>query len=381
MKIIRKRIAPFPLWKDTLHYDPDKSLFFDIETTGLSRSSQLYLIGAICLEYTDWILYQYLAETPAEEADILSAFLELSAPYQTLIHFNGTTFDLPFLTRKCEKYHFTDTLSEKESLDLYRLFRPLKKLLELEHMNQPTLQSFLGLKRKDTLDGKALIPVYQKYCSGKAPELSVPLLLHNEEDLLGMTQLLPISAYLELLQGNVHLKSCQITYSAEHIDTQTCSQGNYDAADSQGNTVSDDTTFIIKFQLEYPLPQKIQYLIQNTYLLEAEGVHGSLSIPAQERTLLYFFPDYRNYCYLPLEDQAIHKSVASFVDKEHRQPAKPSNCYTRKSGIFIPQPEECIQPSFRETYESKQRYFEYTDKLADTPELFLTYIQCVLHSY
>ena len=50
----------------------------------------------------------------------------------------------------------------------------------------------------------------------------------------------------------------------------------------------------------------------------------------------YFYPDYKNYSYLPDEDYAIHKSCAIYVDKAHRVPARPETCYTRKTGEFLP---------------------------------------------
>ena len=39
-------------------------------------------------------------------------------------------------------------------------------------------------------------------------------------------------------------------------------------------------------------------------------------------TLKYFYDNYKDYFYLPKEDTAIHKSVATYVDKDFRQKAK-----------------------------------------------------------
>ena len=44
-------------------------IFYDIETTGLSRySTFVYLIGAVRYEQNLWILTQWLAESPEEES-------------------------------------------------------------------------------------------------------------------------------------------------------------------------------------------------------------------------------------------------------------------------------------------------------------------------
>ena len=50
-------------------------IFYDIETTGLSRySTFVYLIGAVRYEQNLWILTQWLAESPEEESLIIEEF-------------------------------------------------------------------------------------------------------------------------------------------------------------------------------------------------------------------------------------------------------------------------------------------------------------------
>ena len=84
------------------------------------------------------------------------------------------------------------------------------------------------------------------------------------------------------------------------------------------------------------------------------------------RVLNIFNPDYKNYYYLPGEDRSIHKSVAFYVDKDFRTKAKAANCYSKKSGIFLPQYEEIINPYFKIDYYDKITYFECSqDFLAD----------------
>ena len=53
-----------------------------------------------------------------------------------MIHYNGQTFDLPYLKHKYEDYKLPDPLSSKESLDLYRIFRPWQKPLGLPSLKQ-----------------------------------------------------------------------------------------------------------------------------------------------------------------------------------------------------------------------------------------------------
>lgn len=52
----------------------------------------------------------------------------------------------------------------------------------------------------------------------------------------------------------------------------------------------------------------------------------------------YFFKDYKNYYYLPMEHMAIHKSMAAYVDDAHKEKATKDNAFTTKTGSFIPCP-------------------------------------------
>ena len=77
--------------------------------------------------------------------------------------------------------------------------------------------------------------------------------------------------------------------------------------------------------------------------------------------LKYFYSNYKDYYYLPAEDTAMHKSIAEFVDKAHRQKATKANCYTKKPGQFLPQWTLLFAPYFKKSYEDKDVYFELTD--------------------
>ena len=52
----------------------NSAIFYDIETTGLSRyTASVYLIGAVRYEKNQWILYQWMAENAEEEASVFCA--------------------------------------------------------------------------------------------------------------------------------------------------------------------------------------------------------------------------------------------------------------------------------------------------------------------
>lgn len=351
MITVSEKIPLFESFSELLGYSPQDSLFFDIETTGFSpASSAVFLIGVIFYDGRDYLLTQYLAEDPSEEEQVLSAFLDVSRNFSTLIHFNGSTFDLPYLIHKAERFRLSQDLKEKRSLDLYRKYRPLKTLLGLERMNQTSLEAFLGWQRRDRLTGKHMVTLYQKYAASREEGLRHLLLLHNHDDMTGMTHLLSFSPYLLLFAGQ----------TGEILSVNLTSRNLLE----------------ISFRLSCPVPRPIS--LCRGWRLALGQEQGVLTVPVLEGTLCHFFPDYRNYYYLPLEDQAIHKSVAAYVDRAYREPAKASNCYIKKSGRFLPQPEELFTPAFKCSLDASELYFTYSDDFLSSREHLRQYLSALL---
>ena len=82
---------------------PEKLLFFDIETTGFSAAgSSLYLIGAASVTGGTWHLTQWFADRADGEVEVLQAFFSRLSSFDTLVHFNGDTFDIPYLEKRSE---------------------------------------------------------------------------------------------------------------------------------------------------------------------------------------------------------------------------------------------------------------------------------------
>lgn len=327
--------------------DQSGLLFFDIETTGFTaRSSSLYLIGAVSWRNGRWTATQWFAESPEEEKDVLIAFLDYAKSFSQLIHFNGQRFDIPYLEGKCEIYQIPFTLSALISRDLYRMLRPLRELLNLTSMSQKSLEEFLGLFRRDPYSGGELIAVYQQYVKHPADDILNMLLLHNYEDLLGMLTLLPMLSYRTFFEASYQVSS------AERIND----------------------ALIIRGWLPYPLPKPFSFQGGHFYL-SAEQTCFAIQIPGVQKTLKHFFPDYKNYYYLPLEDTAMHKSIASYVDKEFREPAKASNCYNKKEGFYLPQFTALFQPVFKSSYSDTLQYFPYKESTLSDKAALQKYVE------
>ncbi len=347
MLTLTKTIPEFQTYADYYQYIPEDCLFFDIETTGLSSASaSVFLIGIISYTDAEWMLTQWMTQNPSEESLLLQTFLSIAETKNTLIHFNGTTFDIPFIKERSRKWQLDSSASHHfetmQTVDLYQKLRFLKKIYNLERLTQQSLEQFAGWKRTDQLTGKHMIDLYKKYIASQEHLLSDLLLLHNHDDLLGMIRLLPLTDVLVMMNSS---------FISDRIAINL-------AADSQNHAL----TFHFSLISSLPAPVFCEGEIGRcSYRMDLSESSGTLYIQTLSDELRYFFSDYKNYYYLPAEDQAIHKSIGSFVDREYRQNAKPFNCYTRKTSIFLPQIRQIFLPDFRVEYADKFYYFELTD--------------------
>ena len=369
--------AAFPM-------DPERILFFDIETTGLSpRASSLYLIGTIHASGADqYTITQWFADTSASEQEMLTCFLEQLEHYDGLCHFNGRTFDIPYILNKCDKYHITpsshcqDILSDTtqtRSFDMLLQLRPLKKLFGLAHGAQKDWEQFLGLNREDKYDGGQLIAVYKDYLMSKDEDLLHNLLLHNEDDLLGMKYLLPLFSYRQIF--------------LEDITLQRIAPAN--KVFERGNG-----SIAISCRLPLPLPQPLEVStpIGDLFSDKKDLSILTITLPFVEDVLKHFYKDYHNYYYLPKEERAIHKSVGCYVERQYRRAAKASTCYVKKEGIFLPLPKaqkhfgiqienypyEKTFPLYKREYKELRWFAEFDDVFSEKNTGISVYLRDII---
>lgn len=360
MKTIEEKLENFTLSYPLSHIaPPDKCLFLDIETTGFTaKSSSLYLIGCAYFKENSFYVRQWFAETPEEEAEILVAFFEFAKPYSHLIHFNGNNFDLPFLLQKCAQYKFSYNFDHFKGIDIYRRISPYKYFLKLPNCKQKTIELYLGINRTDIFHGGELISFYHDYAN-MATEIGLKVLLqHNFDDIAGMLSILPILSYYDLFNGGARAKKVQANYYKDFNNERR-------------------QEILIKLKLVSPLPSAVSFHSLGCYFT-GKGSEGSLKVPLYEEEMKYFYANYKDYYYLPDEDLAMHKSVATFVDSKHRTQATASTCYTRKYSSYLPQWEILFEPFFKREYKSKELFFELTEEFKKDRDAFTNYANHVL---
>jgi uncharacterized protein YprB with RNaseH-like and TPR domain len=343
----------------------ETSVFFDIETTGLHRRySHLYLIGALTKQDNTWLLTQWLAEKPSEEPLLLTSFLSTLSSNSRLIHYNGQSFDIPYLMTKCAFYQITDApLISCDSLDIYRCIRPYKKHLSLSKLTQKDAELFMDIHRDDPYSGGELISCYKEYLTTADPGLKKALLLHNQEDIQNMPRLLSLLAYQYL------------TNTTPSQDAKCTHECNFNLIAWNFQT----DLLIIKLELFYSLPAPIT-CVNPPFHLSASQKEATLTINTYQGTLRYYYPNPKDYYYLLTEDKAIHKSIGSYVDKDHRTQATAATCYQPHIGTYLPQPIPMLRPALKQSHKDSLTYFS-TDQLAseDTKKLRKQYIQLILN--
>lgn len=347
----------------------ERLVFFDIETTGLRAGrAELYLIGALYYRDGSAELCQWFSGSLSDELKLLTEFSGLlnrireeTSQTPILVSYNGDGFDIPFLSSLLKGYGEADFIKKCLSFDLFKHFKGLKRILGLSDMKLKTLERFLSMGREDKYSGGELISVYERYREladgDEARErLLSLLLLHNKEDISGLPRVAELLAYKLLFEEEPEL------LSAELIE------------------VGEDKVLDLRFRLRYQLPAEFSYEDQ-VYCVSASGSEPKLlNITAElfEGSLCYFFADYKNYYYLPLEDRAIHKSVGEFVEKSARQRAKRENCYERRSGLFLPEPDNVFAPVYYKSYGAEPKYASFHEELLSDREKLTAYAMSIM---
>lgn len=275
-------------------------LFYDIETTGLARNSTfLYLVGGVVYQDACWQLFQYFAQDSSEEPLLLQAFAQILQTCTHTVQYNGIRFDQPYLSARFQAHGLPSPFENKPSLDLYQAFKPLKTLLKLPNLKQPTVEAFLGLTGRQAPDGKDGIRLYQEYRKKPNAGLAEELLLHNEEDLRGLGRVFELLACRSLFEGSYEVKDCRLS----------------------------EETLLLSLELPFRLPAEFSNGSCLFYITGKER-KVRLQIQAPQGRLRRYYENFRDYDYLLLEDTAMPRVLTGSVDRSLKKPATADTCYT-----------------------------------------------------
>ena len=189
--------------------------FFDIETTGFNRESDIiYLIGILYFDKKEntWLVSQYFANELKDEPKLLAEAAKLLMDFKTIINYNGNTFDIPFVNHKLKSYSLPFFIDKEKSLDLYAIIRKNKDLLQMDNLRLKTVEKYLGIYREDIYSGKDCIDFYKNYILSGNLTLKSRLLKHNYEDLYFLIDIMDV---LDVIRKK---KSFEIKKDGKRVD-------------------------------------------------------------------------------------------------------------------------------------------------------------------
>lgn len=141
---------------------PEEIVFLDTETTGLSGGTGtiVFLVGLGYHTPAGFQVDQLYLRDPAEEPAFLAALDRWLSRFQTIVTFNGKSFDIPLINTRFTLNAITSPTPQKQHLDLLHLARrlwrdrlPSRALGDLE-------KEIIGFYRGDDEVPGYLIPQY-----------------------------------------------------------------------------------------------------------------------------------------------------------------------------------------------------------------------------
>lgn len=171
-----------------------KWAFLDTETTGLAGGSGTYafLIGVGRITPEGFFLRQFFMRDLHEEASLLHRLAEHLSQFETLITYNGKTYDQPLIETRYRMARAKPPFASLEHFDLLFGARRLWKL-RFESCRLVELENqILGIEREGDLPGEMIPYVYFEFLRTKEPFRLVPILHHNALDILTLACLTAI---------------------------------------------------------------------------------------------------------------------------------------------------------------------------------------------
>jgi uncharacterized protein YprB with RNaseH-like and TPR domain len=196
--------------------DPEKWLFLDTETTGLSGGAGTYafLIGIAWWDSGGLQLEQFMMRDFSEEHSVLLELASRIAERPVLVTFNGKTFDWPLLETRYLMTRSIRVPRLSAHLDLLHPARAVWKLrlgsVKLVELERHVLDAVrLGWDRQDDVPSSMIPQFYFDYLRGRSPLPLAGVVRHNAMDLRG----------LAALYGKLNsLLSCQHDQDTEALD-------------------------------------------------------------------------------------------------------------------------------------------------------------------
>ena len=172
-----------------MFFRPEDFIVIDIETTGLSNTLPLFLVGLLQLSEGKMRLHQFLARDFQEEKPLLEMVKSILENGMVLVSFNGKAFDWPYLKGRYTMHRLPIDW-EPRHLDLLpparRCYRGKFQDCRLKTLEQEVLQ----LRRIKDVPGEMIPVLYHEFVKTGDFRIIKGIIEHNKQDLLSMVYLL-----------------------------------------------------------------------------------------------------------------------------------------------------------------------------------------------
>ena len=172
-----------------LRAKPEDILYVDIEATGFTSSTPLFLVGALTFSQGHLRVQQLLARDYSEEAALLLCFSQMLQRSQVVISFNGKSYDLPYIRDRSAFFGVPFRLCP-DHIDMVHEGRRRWKT-RLPNCRLQTLERFICRRvRTGDIPGEEIPDAYHRFVrTGNAVQIR-DILHHNALDLITMAQVL-----------------------------------------------------------------------------------------------------------------------------------------------------------------------------------------------
>ncbi len=173
-------------------FDIRRALFLDTETTGLSggAGTVAFLVGLGRIEGEELIVQQYLMPSYPAESLLLEKVLSFAQGCDTLVTFNGKSFDIPLLESRFIMSRMKSSFGEMRHLDLIHPARRTWKLRLKDCSLANIEEKVLSMTRAHDLPGSEVPQRYFDFLKSGDINLLKDIVDHNRQDIISLSTLL-----------------------------------------------------------------------------------------------------------------------------------------------------------------------------------------------